>query len=280
MTQFNGGGLIARAFLAGSHDPSKYYKKYPKAQWIPKGKYELQTTPGEIAAVITHTKPYLRGKRMLCVGTQTLGSERFIAESLGILEMDVIGESLPDNVTALKETKTVNLGKAPSGTYDIITAFGQADVSKVIQHCKVGAFIVCLDVGPKTDNQELRKAWLGLRKTHAAYMTVFQSGGMPYETGIGVVKVLSAISAQSPTVLKVIEPEVEDAEDKPVEQDNEAQDSESEAIGEEAATDAESNGNPVEVEAIQTGNAVSTDSPVPVVKRRGRQPGSKNKVKA
>ncbi len=270
MTQFNGGGLIARAFLAGSHDPSKYYKKYPKAQWIPKGKYELQTTPGEIAAVITHTKPYLRGKRMLCVGTETLGSERFIAESLGILEMDVIGEALPDNVTALKETKTVNLGKAPSGTYDIITAFGQADISKVIQHCKVGTFVVCLDVGPKTDNQELRKAWLGLRKTHAAYMTVFQSGGMPYETGIGVVKVLSAISAQSPTILKVIEPEVEDA-GTDVESEGELS-----AVGSERvqlADDSTGSENQGAVGVIVSGETISP-------KRRGRQPGSKNKVKA
>ncbi len=279
MTQFNGGGLIARAFLAGSHDPSKYYKKYPKAQWIPKGKYELQTTPGEIAAVITHTKPYLRGKRMLCVGTETLGSERFIAESLGILEMDVIGESLPDNVAALKETKTVNLGKAPSGTYDIITAFGKADISKVIQHCKVGTFVVCLDVGPKTDNQELRKSWLGLRKTHAAYMTVFQSGGMPYETGIGVVKVLSAISAQSPTILKVIEPEVED-------DDNDQHGNSGTEADESPETGVTGNVEEVKEEVRSEngerdgGNSEGTVSEVvPVVKRRGRQPGSKNKVK-
>ncbi len=265
MTSFNGGGLISRAFLAGSHDPQKYYKKYPKATWIPKGKYEIQATPAEISAVIVHAKPHLKGKRMLCVGTETLGSERFIAENLGILEMDVIGNSLPDNLTSLKETKTVNTGKSPSGTYDLITVFGKANVSKVMSHCKVGTLVVFLGIGAKGGDPELRKTWMAMRK---AYLALLQTGGSDFETGVGVIKVLYVNTDVAPVVLKVIEPEVENEEGEA-----ESEPQVSEVHG--TSTSVPSTG---DAEPLR-GNADKPEA-VTTPKRRGRQPGSKNKVKA
>jgi hypothetical protein len=182
------GGLISRAFLAGSHNHQMYFRKYARVQWTAKGGYEIQCTPQEIAAAVSHTKPYLKGKRMLSVGTETLGAERFLAENLGILEIDVVGESLPLNVQALKASGVkVDTEASPSGQYDVITVFGRADAHSVVKHCKIGTFVICLGTGKASLNPELRADWMALRKK---YMAILQTGGNDFETGVGVVKVL------------------------------------------------------------------------------------------
>jgi len=186
-------GLISRAFLAGSHDPSRYYKKYPQSTWIQKGGYEIQTTPDELAAVISHTRAYLKGNRMLCLGAETLGAERFLAENLGILEIDVCILSSGNELAALNRNVAsmtgikVNLGaNPPKGRYDIVTVFGGATLENVLDHVKIGSFIVFLGTTEK-ENSRLRMLWMQTRKAHMAQL---QSGGLPYETGVGVAKVL------------------------------------------------------------------------------------------
>ncbi len=176
-------GLIDRAFLSGSHDPALYSRKYPRILWKDKGGYEIQTTPAEVAAVITQSRAWVKGSRMLAVGTGTLGAERFIAENLGMLDVEYIGEALPANRDAIK-AKNV---KAPSGKYDIITVFGSAKVDALLPFSKIGTLVVFIGVGALAKNQPLRTSWLSIRKKH---MTMLQTGGEGWQTGVGVVKIL------------------------------------------------------------------------------------------
>lgn len=176
-------GLIDRAFLSGSHDPALYYRKYPRIQWKDKGGYEIQTTPAEVAAIITQSRAWVKGSRMLAVGSETLGAERFIAENLGMLDVEFIGNALPHNRDEIK-AKSV---KVPSGKYDIITVYGTAKVDALLPFTKIGSLVVFLGVGALSKNPALRTSWLAIRKKH---MTMLQTGGEAWQTGVGVVKIL------------------------------------------------------------------------------------------
>lgn len=183
-------GLIDTAFMRGSHDPAMYLRKYPRASWTQRGGYEIQTTPQEVAAVISHIRSYLRGNRMLCVGSETLGAERFIAEKTAILDIDYIGTALVQNITGLTDSKIkVEKVEAPRGDYDVVTVFGGLEnLEQIEQHVKIGTFIVFLGTGTVNGKPlALRAAWMAARKK---YMAILQTGSLPYETGVGIVKVL------------------------------------------------------------------------------------------
>lgn len=176
-------GLIDRAFLSGSHDPATYYRKFPRSTWNERGGYQIQTTPNEVAAIITESRAWVRGHRMLCVGTGTLGAERFIAENLKMLEVDYIGDALEANAKAISAKKV----SEPSGRYDVITLFGTAKVEAILRFTKIGTLVVFIGVGPQAKNPALRTAWLGIRKKH---MTMLQTGGEAWQTGVGIMKIL------------------------------------------------------------------------------------------
>lgn len=176
-------GLIDRAFLSGSADPATYLRKFPRSTWTEKGGYQIQSTPNEVAAVITESRAWIKGHRMLCVGTGTLGAERFIAENLGMLDVDYIGDALESNSGAIKAKKVTE----PSGRYDVITLFGTAKVEAVLKFTKIGTLIVFIGVGPQAKNPALRTAWLSIRKKH---MTMLQTGGEAWQTGVGILKIL------------------------------------------------------------------------------------------
>ncbi len=179
------GGLIDRAFLCGSQDPTKFYKKFPRSVWNKAGGYEIQATPQELAAVISMSRAWIKGHRMLSVGTETLGAERFIAENLGILEMDYIGSASETNVKESSfKTGKVN---APSGKYDLITVFGTGKIEALFPFTKLGTLVIFLGIGRLAGNPTLRAGWMGIRKKH---MTMLQSGGQDWEMGCGVVKIL------------------------------------------------------------------------------------------
>lgn len=199
-------GIIDRAFDAGSENPSLYLKRYPAAMRPQKGGYEIQCTPQEIASVISQVRSYLTGKRMLCIGTETLGAERFMAENMGIEQIDYIGSALTSNMIGLSNSDaTLKQVSEPSGLYDLITLFGHVTISldKLMDFAKIGTHVVCLGTAPLSKNPEIRALWMGVRRK---YMTMLQTGARDYETGTGVVKVLyvknSAIpSTPSPVVI-------------------------------------------------------------------------------
>ncbi len=183
-------GLIDRAFDAGVSDPALYYRRYPKVQWRPKGGYEIQCTPQELAAVISNIRSYLPGKRMLCIGSESLGAERFMAENMSIKEIDYIGTALKRNLDEVDGTGiTIKKVSQPEGQYDLITVFGKPSMSidQIMDFTKINGFIVCLGIGTASKQPELRTFWMGMRKK---FMTMLQTGARDYETGVGIVKVL------------------------------------------------------------------------------------------
>lgn len=248
MNNMAGGGLIDRAFLCGSHDPARYYKKYPRITWAPKGGYEIQSTPSEIAAVISQVRSYLRGHRMLCIGTETLGAERFIAENCGILEMDYIGDALPKNVLGLQDSNVkVTVAKGMVGDYDLITVFGQQPINLELlgNHSKIGTFIIFLGISVAGNGAApaARSGWLAARKK---YMSMLQTGGADYETGVGVVRVLFLPEGKNPNPTLVM-----------------PQEADPEPLGEEVERDA--------VEGLEPAG-LAPETP----KRRGRPPRAQN----
>lgn len=203
-------GLIDRAFLSGSADPATFYRKFPRSTWNEKGGYQIQTTPNEVAAIITESRAWIKGHRMLCVGSGTLGAERFIAENLGMLEVDYIGEALEANVQAIKAKKV----SEPSGRYDVVTLFGTAKVEAVLRFTKIGTLVVFIGVGVQAKNPALRTAWLSIRKKH---MTMLQTGGESWQMGVGIMKILfvegqDAVQKQSAEKMDAQEPPRDGAE--------------------------------------------------------------------
>jgi len=193
-------GIIDRAFDAGTENPSLYLKRYPAAIRPPKGGYEIQCTPQELAAVISQVRSYMTGKRMLCLGTETLGAERFMAENMGITELDYIGSALATNVIGLSNSNvTLKQVKEPTGTYDVITVFGHVKITlhQLMDFAKIGTHVICIGVATAAKNAELRSLWMGMRRK---YMTMLQTGARDYETGTGVVKVLYVKTPAIPSI--------------------------------------------------------------------------------
>ncbi len=250
-------GLIDRAFLSGSHDPATYYRKYPRILWKEKGGYEIQSTPQELSAAITQSRAWVKGTRMLAVGTVTFGAERFLAENLGMLDVEYIGEALPNNTESAKKVTK------PTGKYDVITVFGTAKVDALLPFTKIGSLVIFIGVGPLAKNPALRASWLAIRKKH---MTMLQTGGESWQTGIGVVKIQFVDALPE---VPVPDMGVKDGEEK---SKPEGQNSLPQDDGANASVPPEGKSGDVR------GNADKQEAPV-VVKRRGRQPGSKNKVK-
>ncbi len=251
-------GLIDRAFLSGSHDPALYYRKYPRILWKEKGGYEIQATPQEIAAAISQSRAWVKGSRMLAVGSETLGAERFIAENLGMLDVEYIGSALPYNL----ENKPKKVDK-PTGKYDVITVYGTAKVEALLPFTKIGTLIIFIGVGPLAKNPELRQSWLNIRKKH---MTMLQTGGENWQTGVGVVKILFV--------------EGQDVKSESVEMDSTENDSQRKEADSQGDEKPEGNGNDLSEVVGVSETVQNPDSVNPVKRKPGRQPGSKNKVKA
>lgn len=202
-------GIIDRAFDAGTYNPAVYLRRYPAAMRPKQGGYEIQCTPQEIASLISQVRSYLTGKRMLCLGTETLGAERFIAENCGMEEMDILNPSYSaifiGGVHALNskgleqndiKSKQVHI---PSGVYDLITIFGKPsmNIDQIMEFAKIGTHVVCLGTSALSKNPEMRSLWMGMRKK---YMTMLQTGARDYETGVGIVKVLYVKNSPTPSL--------------------------------------------------------------------------------
>lgn len=251
-------GLIDKAYFSGTADPALYHRKYPAILRKEKGGYHIQSTPQEVAAVITQSRAWVKGHRMLCVGTETLGAERFISENLGMMDVEYIGAALDGNAGELKAKQV----KAPSGVYDVITVFGTAKVAALLPFTKIGSLIVFLGVGTNAKNPVLRQSWLDIRKKH---MTMLQTGGESWQMGVGVVKILFV--------------DGKNVQSEPIKANYTENGSEGEKTDPKGDEKPEGNGNGVpEVVGVQ--ETVQNPPSVDPVKRRGRQPGSKNKVKA
>ncbi len=184
----NTGGIVNKAALVGSADPDKYMQRWPRDLRKPGG-YQLQMSPHDIAALINHVRPNLKGKRMLCVGVETFGAERFIAEELGMLEIDVIynhgyGVDAAKNMSELSGVRFDRL----SGTYDLITLFGdnEFNLSAILQYAHIGTQVACLGTSSRNNAPDVRRCWYELRRLHTPILQTVDN----YDMGVGVAKII------------------------------------------------------------------------------------------
>jgi hypothetical protein len=170
-------GLVNQAILAGSSDTELYQKRVFR-DVRKAGGYQIQTPPHDIAAMVNHARHALKGKRMLCIGSETLGAERFIAEQLGMLSMDILyaseGKPSSDNATTLiRDGIRVNGSGKPEGIYDLIFLTGDNDFNLtriLFEHSKVDTLVCTPNINVKMAQGGLREAWFYLRAKHFAVL--------------------------------------------------------------------------------------------------------------
>lgn len=189
----NTGGIVNKAVHAGNADPEKYMKRWDRNVRETKypANYQIQMSPHDIAALINHVRPNLRGKRMLCIGVETFGAERFIAEELGITSVDVVRFS-PEAEANIRQL--VGLGfsvrnmQENDSSYDLITIFGdnEFNLSAILQYSHVGTQVACLGTSTRNDSPDLRRCWYELRRLHTPILQTVDN----YDMGVGVVKII------------------------------------------------------------------------------------------
>lgn len=184
----NIGGIVNKAALAGSADPDKYMKKWPR-EAQKRGGYNLQLSPQDIAALVNHVRPNLKGKRMLCIGVETFGTERFIAEELGMNAVQVLKPPNNPNFNDpyIGNNLNVDVSDKIEGTFDIITLFGDGefDLNQILQYSKIGTMVACLGIAIHAKQIDLRRCWFELRRLHHPILQNVDN----YDTGVGVVKI-------------------------------------------------------------------------------------------
>ncbi len=186
----NTGGIVNKAALVGSADPDKYMQRWPRDLRKPGG-YNLQMSPHDIAALINHVRPNLKGKRMLCVGVETFGAERFIAEELGMMSIEVYRPTTEASLgmIAMKhEGAYCRPVEEIKGTFDLITLFGdnEFNLSAILQYAHIGTQVACLGTSSRNDSPDLRRCWYELRRLHTPILQTVDN----YDMGVGVAKII------------------------------------------------------------------------------------------
>ncbi len=163
----NTGGVVQKAALVGSDNPEIYMRRWQRDLRKPGG-YRLQMSPHDIAALISYARPYMKNKRMLCIGAETCGAEKFIAEELGMVEVNLKGEK-------------------PHGTYDLVTIFGEGEynLGSILEFTHVNSLVAVLNTNKDAQRPGLRQVWMDLRRMHFPLLQTVDR----YDMGVGMVKI-------------------------------------------------------------------------------------------
>ncbi len=163
----NTGGIVNKAALVGSSDPDLYMRRWQRDLRKPGG-YEIQMSPHDIAALISYARPYMKNKRMLCIGAETCGAEKFIAEELGMVEVNMKGEK-------------------PHGTYDLVTIFGEGEynLGSILEYTHINSLVAVLNTNKDSQRPSLRQVWMDLRRMHFPLLQTVDR----YDMGVGMVKI-------------------------------------------------------------------------------------------
>lgn len=180
------GGMINKVVLCGNADPARFMRKWRQDLKVENG-YRIQASPHDLASLVNFIPPWLKGKRMLCVGGETFGAERFIAEQCGITEIDFTGYPEQNNITALKDTgvKMTHVD-SPKGPYNLMVLFGEGEfnLDLVLSLVKVDSLIICLNVATTAGFKGARDVWMVLRRK---YRPIVQNTFDEFDCGVGVV---------------------------------------------------------------------------------------------
>ncbi len=183
----NSGGIVNKAALCGSANPELYMKRWQK-QFHRGGGYQMQMSPNDIALLVNHARPYLKNKRMLCIGVETFGAERFIAEELGMIEVDIWNpESSPKLSENMKQVAGSKMVSEPSSQYDLITLFGEGDfnLEGILRFGRVNGLVCCLNTNKLANMPALRQVWMDLRRLHFPLLQTVEAADM----GIGMARI-------------------------------------------------------------------------------------------
>lgn len=206
-------GLIHKLSVLGSRDATKFMARFPKGNR--EGNYELEHTPHELAFVIAVVRSHRIGaRRVLSVGSGTLGAERAIVENVGAFELDVVakeGRQFPasraQNIKAL-EAEGVKVRVGPekvSDEYDLVLLAGddKIDCAWVLGKVKMNGLVVTLGNGMRMEWPNLRSAFFWFRNNQRL---VGQTGAAFGEVGAGIVEI-----THKPEAMRKAKPEPQGA---------------------------------------------------------------------
>lgn len=188
-------GLIDKAIISGSDNPERYLKRVDRNKWV-KGGYCIQATPFELAQTISAIRSHSAPKSMLCVGVDSAGTERFMAEELGIMSIRFTEESghpaFAGNCEALQEC---GVRKAECKTFDLVTVSGESAMvafEAVKPFLRDGSVVAVFDTGVDAMQPECRLLWHTHRKSQTVILHTHEQG-----VGVFMVKNMTAMGVEN-----------------------------------------------------------------------------------
>lgn len=186
-------GLIEKIVISGSDNADRYLKRIEPSKRV-SGGYCIQATPFELSQIISAIRAHSAPRSMLCVGVDSAGTERILAEELGIMSIRFTGESEHPKFEAnCKALESNGIKKAECKTFDLITVFGEsalADFEAVKGFIRQGTVVVVFDTGMDAMQPECRLLWHKHRNIQNTLLHTHEIG-----TGVFMVKNMIAMGA-------------------------------------------------------------------------------------
>lgn len=181
-------GLIDKAIQSGSDNPAIYCKRIDRAQWVTGG-YHLQATPHELAQTISAIRTHAAPRSMLCLGVESGGVERFLAEELGILSIRFMSVAEPPHEAFLRNSSAledIGVRKATCDKFDLIVVMG-GDFEAAKPFVREGTVVVVLETGMDAGRAKNRGLWHEHRKSQNILLHT-------HDRGVGVFLVKNLVS--------------------------------------------------------------------------------------
>lgn len=185
------GGLVSKLALLGSADGRKFLKRFPGESSVV-GHYEIEHTPHELALAIATIRAYhVTSRRVLSLGSRTMGAERAIMESIGATSLDWLSATTPEspaharNIAALEGDGVVVRHQA-DGQYDLVLVAGDDPMSypAVAAYARAGGLVAILGSGVAMGWPNLRQLFFRFR--NGGHRQEAYTGSGYGEVGVGV----------------------------------------------------------------------------------------------
>lgn len=185
------GGLVNKLAVLGSADGRKFLKRFPGEVGVG-GRYEIEHTPHELALVIASIRAYhITSRRVLSLGSRTMGAERAIMENIGATSLDWQSAQPPEtpaharNLAALADDGVVVRNQI-DGQYDLVLVAGDDPMSypAVAACARTGGLVAILGSGVAMGWPNLRMLFFRFR--NGGHRQEAYTGSGYGEVGVGV----------------------------------------------------------------------------------------------
>lgn len=186
-------GLIDKAVQSGSDNPEIYCKRVDRSYWVTGG-YHLQATPHELAQTVSAIRTHSAPRSMLCVGVESGGVERFLAEELGILSVRFIGVKEPVHPAFEKNSaqlENIGVAKSNAKTFDLIVVMG-GDFEAAKAFVREGTVVAVFETGIDAKRPGNRAVWHEHRRAQNVLLHTHERG-----VGVFMVRNLTAMGVTS-----------------------------------------------------------------------------------